>query len=47
LAFSALTWLMNGDVVLMRQGADAAAGPAMSVAGGFTKAIENRSYGLV
>ena len=32
-AFGALAWTMNGDVVLMAQGADAAARPAMPVAG--------------
>ena len=47
LAFRALTLPMNGDIVLMTQGADAPAGPAMSVAGGFTKAIENGRYRLV
>jgi hypothetical protein len=38
---------MNGDVVLMTQGADPAAGPAMPVACGFAKAIENGRYRLV
>ena len=39
-AFGAFSWSVDGDVILMPQGADAAARPAVAVAGRLAKAIE-------